>query len=101
MWQNTYGKDNKNDIAHRVISDHIRSISFLIAENILPSNEGRGYVLRRIMRRAMRYSYQINSSISIMSKLAEKLIEMMSIQYPEIEKNKNNILHYTFRHYHN
>jgi alanyl-tRNA synthetase len=87
-------KNQANDAAHRVMSDHIRSVSFLIAENILPSNEGRGYVLRRIMRRAMRYSYQINSSISIMSKLAEKLIEMMSTQYPEIEKNKNNILHY-------
>lgn len=87
-------KNQANDAAHRVMSDHIRSVSFLIAENILPSNEGRGYVLRRIMRRAMRYSYQINSSISIMSKLAEKFIGMMSTQYPEIEKNKNNIVHY-------
>jgi len=82
-------QDNKpeNLIAHRVIADHLRSISFLIADGILPSNEGRGYVLRRIMRRGMRYLHQICPNDKVMYKLFDKLNDLMSYQYPELSKN--------------
>jgi alanyl-tRNA synthetase len=72
--------------SYRVIADHIRSMSFLIADGVTPSNEGRGYVLRRIMRRAMRHAYQLGSKEPLMYKILPKLVELMSSSYPELKK---------------
>jgi alanyl-tRNA synthetase len=71
-------------VAHRVIADHLRSTSFLIADGVLPSNEGRGYVLRRIMRRAMRYAHQIGCRESLMYRLVPSLVHKMGEAYPEL-----------------
>ena len=68
----------------RVIADHLRSMSFLIAEGVLPSNEGRGYVLRRIMRRAMRHATMLGSSEPVIHRLVPTLVEEMGQAYPEL-----------------
>ena len=70
--------------ARRVIADHLRSTSFLIADGVLPSNEGRGYVLRRIMRRAMRYAHQIGCREPLMCRLVPTLVHEMGEAYPEL-----------------
>ena len=78
--------DNENLISsHRVIADHLRSSCFLIADGVLPSNEGRGYVLRRIMRRAMRHVHILSYNDLLMHKLAPTLISNMKMSYPELE----------------
>ena len=72
------------NVHHRVIADHLRSCSFLIAEGVLPSNEGRGYVLRRIMRRAMRHASLLGAKDPIMHKLVPALVQKMGGAYPEL-----------------
>ena len=72
------------NVARRVIADHLRSTSFLIADGVLPSNEGRGYVLRRIMRRAMRYAAQIGCVEPLMYHLVPSLVREMGDAYPEL-----------------
>lgn len=75
----------------RVIADHLRSTSFLLADGVLPSNEGRGYVLRRIMRRAMRHAHLIGCTDPLMHKLVPSLISTMGEAYPELGKNQKMI----------
>jgi alanyl-tRNA synthetase len=70
--------------SHRVIADHLRSTSFLIADGVLPSNEGRGYVLRRIMRRAMRHAHLIGAKDPLMYRLVPALVAEMGTAYPEL-----------------
>ena len=83
----TKTKVTKENIAsHRVIADHLRASSFLIAEGVLPSNEGRGYVLRRIMRRGMRHSHTLGSKEPIFYKMIPTLIKEMSDSYPELKR---------------
>ena len=77
---------NENISSHRVIADHLRASSFLIAEGVLPSNEGRGYVLRRIMRRGMRHSHTLGSKEPIFYKMIPTLISEMSDSYPELKR---------------
>ena len=72
--------------SHRVIADHLRSSSFLIADGVTPSNEGRGYVLRRIMRRAMRHAHLLGAQDPLMHRLAPTLIEQMGAAYPELAR---------------
>jgi alanyl-tRNA synthetase len=72
--------------SHRVIADHLRSTSFLIADGVLPSNEGRGYVLRRIMRRAMRHAHLIGSKEPLMYRLVPTLVAEMGAAYPELKR---------------
>ena len=74
--------------SHRVIADHLRSSSFLLADGVSPSNEGRGYVLRRIMRRAMRHAHLLGSSEPLMHRLAPVLIDQMGAAYPELVRAK-------------
>ena len=78
------GVKSQGAASHKVIADHLRSSSFLIADGVLPSNEGRGYVLRRIMRRAMRYAHQLGCNEPLMYKLVPALITEMGAQYPEL-----------------
>ncbi len=78
-------KAGENEIAsHRVIADHLRSTSFLIADGVLPSNEGRGYVLRRIMRRAMRHAHLLGAKDPLMHRLVPALVGEMGQAYPEL-----------------
>ncbi len=72
--------------SHRVIADHLRATSFLIADGVLPSNEGRGYVLRRIMRRAMRHAHLIGSKDPLMNRLVPALVAEMGQAYPELKR---------------
>ncbi len=72
--------------SHRVIADHLRSTSFLIADGVLPSNEGRGYVLRRIMRRAMRHAHLLGAQDPLMYRLVPALVRQMSDAYPELSR---------------
>ncbi|MDP4832852.1 MAG: alanine--tRNA ligase [Rickettsiaceae bacterium] len=72
--------------SYRVIADHLRSASFLIADGVMPSNEGRGYVLRRIMRRAMRHAHQLGAQDPLMYKLLPKLVDLFGHAYPEIKR---------------
>ena len=89
----TKTKIDKNTIAsHRVIADHLRASSFLIAEGVLPSNEGRGYVLRRIMRRGMRHAHTLGSKKPIFYQLFEVLLNEMSQSYPELKRGKDLIV---------
>ena len=85
----TKTKITKENLAsHRVIADHLRASSFLIAEGVLPSNEGRGYVLRRIMRRGMRHSHTLGSREPIFYKMIPTLINEMSDSYPELKRTE-------------
>ena len=70
--------------SHRVIADHLRSVSFLLADGVLPSNEGRGYVLRRIMRRAMRHAHLLGAKDPLMHRLVPALVTEMGQAYPEL-----------------
>ncbi len=82
-------KLNKNNISSfRVIADHLRASSFLLAEGVLPSNEGRGYVLRRIMRRGMRHSHLLGSKEPVFNKIFDSLKEEMKGNYPELERSE-------------
>ncbi len=84
---------NESTIAsHRVIADHLRASSFLIAEGILPSNEGRGYVLRRIMRRGMRHAHSLGSKAPVFYKLFDILLSEMKSSYPELITGKELII---------
>ena len=84
--------NDKEIVSHRVIADHIRSSCFLLADGVLPSNEGRGYVLRRIMRRAMRHIHNIGYNDSMLHKLAPHLINNMEKAYPELNEAKELII---------
>ena len=81
-------ENTDNIISHRVVADHLRSMSFLIAEGVLPSNEGRGYVLRRIMRRAMRHTHLLGALDPVIYKLVEYLIKEMGEAFPELVTQK-------------
>src|SRR3954453_6080540 len=70
--------------SHRIIADHLRSSSFLIADGVLPANEGRGYVLRRIMRRAMRHAHLLGAKEPLMWRLVPALVAEMGVAYPEL-----------------
>jgi alanyl-tRNA synthetase len=76
--------EGEQQASHRVIADHLRSTSFLIADGVLPSNEGRGYVLRRIMRRAMRHAHLLGAKDPLMHRLVPMLVEEMGQAYPEL-----------------
>ncbi len=76
--------DGPGKTHHRVIADHLRSTSFLIADGVMPSNDGRGYVLRRIMRRAMRHAHMLGAQDPVMHRLVPALVQQMGAAYPEL-----------------
>src|SRR6185295_14965991 len=78
--------DGAQAASHRVIADHLRASSFLIADGVTPANEGRGYVLRRIMRRAMRHAHILGAKQPLMHRLAPTLIAEMGEAYPELRR---------------
>ncbi|MBU2956661.1 alanine--tRNA ligase [Paracoccus sp. 1_MG-2023] len=78
--------DGPGKVHHRVIADHLRSTSFLIADGVMPSNEGRGYVLRRIMRRAMRHAHILGAQDPLMHRLVPSLVHQMGAAYPELNR---------------
>lgn len=82
--EDTIGVKAEGSASHRVIADHLRSSAFLIADGVLPSNEGRGYVLRRIMRRAMRHAQLLGAKEPLMYKLLPALVQEMGRAYPEL-----------------
>lgn len=83
------GVKAEGSFSHRVIADHLRASAFMITDGILPSNEGRGYVLRRIMRRAMRHVHLLGYKKAMMHQLIPVLIQQMGDAYPELERSKS------------
>jgi alanyl-tRNA synthetase len=79
-----YGRDERSDVAMRVIADHLRAVSFLLADGVIPSNEGRGYVLRRILRRAVRHGMHLGFEEPFLHRLVPVLGEVMGGFYPEL-----------------
>ncbi len=85
----TYQKDEKTDVSIRLITDHMRSSTFMISDGILPSNEGRGYVLRRLIRRVARHGRLLGIEGKFLTKIAETVIEECKDGYPELEEKKD------------
>ena len=83
-----YGKDPKSDVSIRVFADHSRASTFLISDGVLPSNEGRGYVLRRIMRRAMRHGKMLGIEDPFLYRTSGKVVELMQEAYPELRETE-------------
>lgn len=86
-----YGADNKTDISLRIITDHIRSITFLISDDVMPSNEGRGYVLRRLLRRAARHGKTLGINDAFLCNLCDVVIRDSKDAYSELEAKKEYI----------
>ncbi len=84
----TYKENVKTDISIRIITDHIRSVTFMVSDGIMPSNEGRGYVLRRLLRRAARHGRLLNIQGKFLADLSNKVIETSKDGYPELEEKK-------------
>jgi len=78
--------DGPQAVSHRVIADHLRAVSFLMADGVMPSNEGRGYVLRRIMRRAMRHVHMLGARDPVMHRLVPTLVRLMGEHFPELRR---------------
>src|SRR5690625_4947859 len=87
----TYGKNEETDVAFKVIADHIRTVAFAIGDSALPSNEGRGYVLRRLLRRAVRFAKQIGITDPFMYKLVPTVGDIMKSFYPEVSHQQEYI----------
>ena len=88
----TYQSDEKKDVSLRIIADHVKSCTFMISDGIMPSNEGRGYVLRRLLRRAVRHGRILGIEGKFMEKLSRVAIELSKDGYPELEEKQAMIL---------
>ncbi|MHB8109043.1 MAG: alanine--tRNA ligase [Syntrophorhabdaceae bacterium] len=87
-----YGENEKNDIAIRVIADHARGSTFIINDGVLPSKDGRGYVLRRIIRRALRYGRKLGIQKEFLHELSKNVVDVMEDAYPDIKNNHSYIM---------
>jgi alanyl-tRNA synthetase len=85
------GVDDRTDIALKVLADHSRTMTFLVADGIIPSNEDRGYVLRRIIRRAVRYAYLLGVERDLSSRLVDAVVDAMADGYPELRADQDRI----------
>jgi alanyl-tRNA synthetase len=88
----TYGKDERDDIALRILAEHGRATTFLMADGVLPSNEGRGYVLRRMLRRLVTYARKLEVERPVMNQFVQKTVELMGEAYPELVANQAFVL---------
>ena len=86
-----YGKGGKTDVSIRIITDHIRAVSFLVADGVLPSNEGRGYVLRRLLRRGARHGKLLGIKENFLYKLVDEVIKVSGEAYPELVEKESYI----------
>jgi len=86
-----YGKNPEIDFSLKVITDHARAVTFLVNDGVIPSNEGRGYILRRILRRAVRHGRLLGYTDLFMYKMVNKVVEKFEIAYPDLRKNLENI----------
>ena len=84
----TYGEDGQTDLALRIMADHSRAVTFMIADGILPSNEGRGYVLRRLLRRAIMKAHLIGVDGPFLNEYVDEIVRLMGDVYPEIVENR-------------
>jgi alanyl-tRNA synthetase len=84
-----YGENDKDDISIRVLADHARASAFLIGDGVLPEKEGRGYVLRRIMRRALRHGRKLGIEKAFFSDVVDLVVDMMGDAYPELQEHRN------------
>lgn len=89
--QKEYGKDHKTDVSLRIITDHVRSVTFMVSDGIMPSNEGRGYVLRRLLRRAARHGKLLGIKDAFLYSLCDVVIENSKNAYPELLEKKDYI----------
>ncbi len=87
-----YGEGEGSDVSLRILADHGRTVTFLIGDGVIPSNDGRGYVLRRVLRRAVRHAWQYGGSGLVMPDLVKATVEAMSDGYPDLEDRKDFIL---------
>jgi alanyl-tRNA synthetase len=87
----SYGKDAADDVSLRVVADHLRAMTFLISDGVLPGNEGRGYVLRKIMRRALRHGRKLGIEGSFLSALTAAVVERMKAAYPELVSHQDSV----------
>lgn len=83
-----YGESFEKDVALRVIADHLRALTFAISDGVIPSNEGRGYVIRRILRRALRFGYKLGVGEPFLHKGVDLVVEIMKEPYPELEMSR-------------
>ena len=83
----TYGKDPATDVSLRIFAEHARTMTFLVSDGVFPSNEGRGYVLRRIIRRAVRHAYLLGLAEPVMPRMVDAVVEVMGADYPELVRS--------------
>jgi len=86
-----YGKNSEINFSLKVITDHARAVTFLVNDGVIPSNEGRGYILRRILRRAVRHGRLLGYTDLFMYKMVDKVVEKFEVAYPDLRKNLENI----------
>lgn len=89
--QKRYGEDEKDDVSMRVIADHARAVTFALTDGVLPSNEGRGYVLRRILRRALRHGRLLGLHEPFLASATDKVIDLMADAYPELPASRAHV----------
>src|SRR6266480_5279049 len=86
-----YGENEQATKAHRILADHARGMTFLAADGVAPSNEGRGYVMRRIVRRAVQQAGRVGLEAPYLARLADVVIEQMRSGYPELDEHREDI----------
>ncbi|MGD9754075.1 MAG: alanine--tRNA ligase [Acidimicrobiia bacterium] len=82
-----YGKDPNRDVSLRIFAEHARTMTFLVSDGVFPSNEGRGYVLRRIIRRAVRHAYILGLEDLVMPRMVDAVVDVMGTDYPELQRS--------------
>jgi alanyl-tRNA synthetase len=88
----TYGEDERSDVSMRVVADHLRAMTFLVSDGVLPGNEGRGYVLRKVMRRAMRHGRKLGIEGPFLAELTGAVVERMKGAYPELVSHADTVV---------